>query len=50
MKHAVRMSAMGRKQTLLAFNVHESFSPPYAARMSTKHIDTAADLVRFGAA
>ena len=30
-------------------DVHESFSPPYAAAMSTKHIHTAADLVRFGA-
>src|SRR5687768_16521243 len=30
-------------------DVQESFSPPYAAAMSTKHIDTAAELVRFGA-
>ena len=29
--------------------VHESFSPAYALEMSTKHIDTAAELVRFGA-
>jgi hypothetical protein len=29
--------------------VHESFSPAYAGAMSTKHINTAADLVRFGA-
>jgi hypothetical protein len=30
-------------------DVHESFRPAYAGRMSTKHIRTAADLVRFGA-
>jgi ribosomal protein S27AE len=29
--------------------VHESFSAAYAGAMSTKHINTAADLVRFGA-
>jgi len=28
-------------------NVHESFSPFYAAKMSTKHVRTAADLARF---
>lgn len=30
-------------------DVHESFRPSYAIGMSTKHIRTAADLVRFGA-
>ena len=29
--------------------VHESFRLSYAAAMSTKYIDTTADLVRFGA-
>ena len=36
--------------TLFAFKfVHESFLRAYRSTMSTKHIDTAADLVRFGA-
>jgi hypothetical protein len=30
-------------------SVHESFRPAYRSAMSTKHIATAADLVRFGA-
>jgi len=30
-------------------DVHESFSPDYALAMSTKHVRSAADLVRFAA-
>ena len=34
---------------MLDERVHESFLPAYARAMSTKHVRSAADLVRFGA-
>lgn len=43
-----RLSRKSIKAASLA-SVHESFPVSYSAAMSTKHIRTVADLVRFGA-